>query len=79
MSNVIKHPKTPVDYTSGAAAKPKLLDEVCPYLTLELPYCHQRHVRRLGRVFVLFHKRKEPDNKVVINQRPDPLGYDPLG
>ncbi len=28
MSNVVKHPKTPVDHTSGAAAKPMLLDEV---------------------------------------------------
>jgi hypothetical protein len=28
MSNVVKHPKTPVDHTSGAAAKPMLRDEV---------------------------------------------------
>jgi len=28
MSNVVKHPKTPVDHTSGAAVKPMLLDEV---------------------------------------------------
>jgi hypothetical protein len=27
-SNVVKHSKTPVDHTSGAAAKPMLLDEV---------------------------------------------------
>jgi putative transposase len=28
MSNVVKHPKAPVDHTSGAAAKPMLLDGV---------------------------------------------------
>ena len=31
-SNVVKHPKTPVDNISGAAAKPMLLDEVSAHI-----------------------------------------------
>jgi hypothetical protein len=28
MSNLVKHPKAPVDHSSSTAAKPKLLEEV---------------------------------------------------
>jgi hypothetical protein len=38
MSNVVKHPKAPVDHTSGATAKPMLLDEVRTRIC-RLNYC----------------------------------------
>lgn len=64
MSNIAEHPEAPLDPTSGAAAKPKLLDEV------------GARIRRLNysirtediyadwvRPFVLFRARRHPREK----------------
>jgi integron integrase len=61
MSNVLKHPKTPVDHTPGAAAKPKLLDEVRARLrrlnySIRTEDTYVDWVRR----YVLFHANRHP-------------------
>ena len=61
MSNVVKHPKTPVDHTSGAAAKPMLLDEVRARIrrlnySIRTEDTYVDWVRR----FVLFHAKRHP-------------------
>jgi len=61
MSNVVKHPKTPVDHTSGAAAKPMLLDEVRARIrrlnySIRTEDTYVDWVRR----FVLLHGKRHP-------------------
>ncbi|MGK2913801.1 MAG: integron integrase [Porticoccaceae bacterium] len=61
MSNVVKHPKTPVDHTAGAAAKPMLLDEVRARIrrlnySIRTEDTYVDWVRR----FVLFHAKRHP-------------------
>ena len=61
MSKVAEHPKAPVDHTSGAAAKPKLLDEVRARIrrlnySIRTEDTYVDWVRR----FVLFHGKRHP-------------------
>lgn len=63
MANVVKHPKAPVDHTSGAAAKPKLLDKVCARIR-RLNYSIRTEDTYVDwvRWFVLFQNNRRPHN-----------------
>ena len=64
MSNVIRHPKTDVDYTSGGPPRRKLLDEVRARIrrlnySIRTEDAYVDWVRR----FVLFHGKRVGCNK----------------
>jgi hypothetical protein len=61
MSNLVTYPKTPVDHSSGTAAKPKRLDEVRARIrrlnySIRTEDTYVDWVRR----FVLFHAKRHP-------------------
>ncbi|MGK2915890.1 MAG: phage integrase N-terminal SAM-like domain-containing protein [Porticoccaceae bacterium] len=63
MSNVVKHPKTPIDHTSGAAAKPMLLDQARDQVRLKhySIRTETQYVQWIRR-FILFHGKRQPRN-----------------